>query len=119
MTANEQRAGSWYWWGLLAFATVLSTEVIWYPQLASFVTRVILKQGDAGSGIIYYRDFYVLPGALAFGIVVGVWAVAVSKRPRRLIRVLWGAWGVDLILLGFSLWLYLTKTAAAERYRGV
>lgn len=117
--APEERVGSRPWWALAAFAAVLASEVIWYPQLASFVTRVILNQGDAGSEILFYRDVYVLPGAVAFGIAVGVWAVAARKKPRRLTRVLWGAWGADLILLGFSLWLYLSKTAAAERYRGI
>jgi hypothetical protein len=70
---------------------VLLSEVIWYPQLASFVSAVILKAGDAGSGILLYRDVYVLPGAVALGIAVSVAAIAVRRKRPHLRVVLWGA----------------------------
>lgn len=115
----EERIGPWPAWELFAFAAVLSSEVIWYPQLASFVSRAILKQGDAGSAIIFYRDVSVLPGAVAFGMAVSVAAIAVRKKRLHLRVVLWGAWAVDLILVCFSVWLCLTTVAAGERYRGI
>jgi hypothetical protein len=95
------------------------SEVIWYPQLASFVSRTILKQGDAGSAILFYRDVYVLPAGVVLGIAVAVAAIAMWRRRRHLSMVLWGALAVDLILVCFSVWLYLTTVAAAERYRGI
>ena len=115
MTQQEERFGSWPWWTLVVFAVVLASEVIWYPELASFVSRDILKQGDAGSVILYYRDVYVLPGAVALGVVIAAATIVVRRNPRLLNRVLWGAWGADLALLCFSLWRYFAHLAAAER----
>lgn len=115
MTQAADRFGSWPWWLLVAFAFVLVSEVIWYPELASFVSRDILKQGDAGSVILYYRDVYVLPGGVAFGFVIAAAATVVRRKRHLLIRVLWGAWGADLALLCFSLWRYFAHLAAAER----
>lgn len=108
---------AWAW--AVAFAIVLASEVIWYPELASFVSRDILKQGDAGYEILYYRDVYVLPVAVALGIVIAAAAMVVRRRRHLLIRVLWVAWGADLALLCYSLWRYFTHMAAAERYHGL
>jgi hypothetical protein len=115
MMQPEERFGLWRSWAFVAFAVVLASEVIWYPELASFVSRVILRQGDAGSAILLYQNFYVLPGALAFGIVVAVAAIAVRRSRRRLFVVLLSAWAVDVLLACFSLWRYFTGLAAAER----
>lgn len=115
MTQSEERFDPRPWWALVAFAVVLASEVIWYPEWASFFSRVILRQGDAGSAILYYRDFYVLPGALALGIVVTVAAIAVRHSRQRLFVVLWSAWAVDVVLACLSLWRYFTGLAAAER----
>lgn len=119
MTQPEERSCPWPWWALVTFDVVLATEVIWYPELASFVSRVILRQGDAGSEIEYYRDFYVLPGALALGIVVVAAAIVVRHKRRQLLMVLWSAWALDVMLACLSLWRYFTAVAAAERYRGI
>jgi len=115
MTQLDERFGPWPSWALVAFTFVLAGEVIWYPDLASFVSRVILKQGDAGSGIDYYRYFYVLPGALVLEVIVVVAAIVARNRRRHLFAVVWGAWGLDVLLAGLSLWTYFTATAAAER----
>ena len=119
ITQPEVRSSSLPWWTLVVFTVVLASEVIWYPDLASFVSRVMLKQGDAGSEIDYYRYFYVLPGALALEVIVVVAAIVARKRRRHLFAVVWGAWGLDVFLAGLSLWRYFTATAAAERYRGI
>ena len=119
MTQSEERLGSGPWLALVVFAAVLVIEVIWYPELASFVSRVILTQGDAGYEILYYRDFYVLPGALALEIIVVVAAILARRRRSHLFVVVWAAWALDVLLAGLSMWHYFAATAAAERYRGI
>jgi hypothetical protein len=119
MKQPDERSGPWSWWGVVVFAVVLASEVVWYPELASFVSRVILKQGDAGFEILYYRDVYVLPGAVALGVVVAVAAIAVRHSRQRLFVVLLSAWTVDAVLVCLSLWRYFSGLAAAERYRGI
>lgn len=119
MEQPDKQFGPWPSRALVAFTLVLASEVIWYPELASFVSRVILKQGDAGYEILYYRNFYVLSGALALEVIVVVAAILARHRRRNLFVVVWAAWALDVLLAGLSMWHYFAATAAAEQYRGI
>lgn len=117
MSEGELR-GSRAPWGFVALAVAVVAEVVWYRELASFVSRIVLRAGDSGSSIDFYRDIYVFRGGLAFAAVVAIAFVLVRREyggRRRFL--LYGAWAANLLLLGLSLWFFFGTGARAEQYR--
>jgi len=101
----------------VALAMAVMLEVVWYPDIASLVTRFLLREGGPGSEIVFYRDAYVLPAAIAFAISAAAVILYGERRQgkwRR--RVHYGVWAADLLLLAFSLFFYLRAVSAAETY---
>ncbi len=102
---------------LVGLIVGVSVEVLWYPDIASLVTRFLLREGGPASGIVFYRDAYVLPAAIAFAISAAAVILYGERRQgkwRR--RVHYGVWAADLLLLAFSLFFYLRAVSAAETY---
>ena len=105
-------------WGFVALAIAVVAEVVWYPELATFVNSSMFHGGGAGSAVGFYRDVYVLPAAVAFaaGVVIGMMLVR-RKHAERIHLLLYGAWAVNLLFLAFSLWFYLRGVATAGDYK--
>ena len=95
-------------------ATALSVAV--YPELAIQIDAWIGGSGGSGSSLGYYRDFYVLPGALTFLVLTGVALAFGARRGRRsLVVVAVAAWLVLLTAVVVSVeWYYRAVRAASE-----
>jgi hypothetical protein len=95
-------------------ATALS--VIYYPPLAIRIDELIGGAGGSGSSLGYFRNFYVLPGALVFLVVSGVvLSLAARRGHRALLATTVAVWSVLLVgLLGSVEWYYHAVRAASE-----
>lgn len=65
---------------LALLALVVVVEVLFFPQLVTLWMRAGGKIGGPGSGVVAFRDLYVLPGAAVFLVLA---ALVVSVRGER------------------------------------
>jgi hypothetical protein len=100
----------------LVFATLL--EVIYFPDLATAIYSLTGGEGGPGSSIGYFRDTYVLAGAIAFLLITGAIFWIVAGRSRRLRPTIVIACIVNMALLTASSLWYFHAVRAAGAYRG-
>jgi hypothetical protein len=100
------RLGVGFQIGLMAVA--LACEAIWFPLIATWLMNAGGSRGGPGSEILFYRDRYVIPGAVMFLALVSF--ILLWSRRRPLLVAVW--LGNALLLIG-SVWLY---SAAISRW---
>jgi hypothetical protein len=102
---------------LQALTVVTILEVIFYPSIAETIHGLVGGQGGAGSSIGYFRDTYVLGGAIVFVAAASLllWVLARANRPGIGATM---AWALNVVMLvASSLW-YFHAIRAASDYRG-
>jgi hypothetical protein len=100
----------------LALFMVTALSVVTYPELAIRIDALIGGRDGSGSSLSYFRDLYVLPGALVFLALSGVAFALAARRGRTALLVVAGvAWCVLLAgLVGSVEWYYRAVRAASE-----
>lgn len=91
--------------------SVLGVEIVFYPQVATFLFRVFSgRPGWDGSALPYVQLFYALPAAIALlgAVVIGARLLA-RRRPSLLKAFVLAAVAVDLLLLGLSVAWYASQ----------
>jgi len=101
---------------VLVVATIL--EVIYYPDIATTIYSLFGGHGGPGSSIGYFRDIYVLAGAVGFALLAGIalWTTRKSHWHSRLATIL--AWVTNLTFLTASVLWYFHSIGTASRYGG-
>ena len=116
MSSEESARTKWIMTSTLPLFAATALSVIYYPPLAIQIDELIGGVGGSGSSLGYFRNFYVLPGALVFLVVSGV-VVSLSARRgnRALLAATFAVWGVFLVgLVGSVEWYYHAVRAASE-----
>ena len=116
VSAESPVSGGFVLMTMLPLFAATASCVLAYPELAIHVDQFIGGRGGSGSSLGYFRDFYVLPGALTF-LLVSAAALAFSARRGRRAVLAGGAiaWIVLLIaLVGSVEWYYRAVRAASE-----
>src|SRR4051812_4893674 len=116
MSSGESARTRWMMASTLALFAATALSVIYYPELAIRIDELIGGAGGSGSSLGYFRNFYVLPGALVFLLVSSVTVSLAARRGQRtLLAAAVLAWAVLLIgVVGSVEWYYSSVRAASE-----
>ena len=91
--------------GLLAVC--LAAELLWFPDLADSLFRLVSGHGWDGSGLVYYQWFVFAPAALVFLLLAGVLVPLAAARSLRLGLITLAVLSLlHLLLLGLVIWVY-------------
>jgi uncharacterized membrane protein YfcA len=99
-------------WVIPALAvSVVGTEIVFYPQIASLLFKILSgRPGWDGGALPYVQVFYALPVGIALlgAVLIGA-RLLEKRRPALLKAFLLGAVGADLLLLVLSVAWYASQ----------